>query len=94
MDQYDKGSVVHLFWEIRNYSDSLVDPSSQTLKYIDPTSTQTNIASSSISRDGTGSYHYDLPVNIPGMWWVRVETSGTNQGVAEYRFEVRATRFV
>lgn len=88
-----KGDTVHLYWSvINNASGALVNPSSQTLKYIDPTGAQTNIANSSIVTDSTGNFHYDLSVTIPGMWWVRVETTTPN-GESEYRFEVQGTLF-
>lgn len=98
MDQYGKGDVVHIYWTVTNTpSGTLTDPSTQTLKYIDPTATQTNVVysggSSGIVRDGTGAFHFDLIVNIPGMWYVRIETSAP-QGEAEYHFEVSATRFI
>lgn len=98
MDQYGKGDTVHIYWTVTNTpSGVLIDPTTQTFKYIDPTGAQTNVVYSGgaagIIRDSLGSYHYDLAVNIPGMWWTRVETGGSNIGQAEYRFEVRATRF-
>jgi hypothetical protein len=99
VDQFGKGDVVHITWTLRNNASGvLVDASEQIFKFIDPTSTQTNITYTDgvlgIVHDGTGSYYYDLPVGIPGMWWTRIEVGGSNQGEAEYRFEVRATRFV
>lgn len=86
-------------WSItNNASGVLVDSTAQTFKYIDPsTGLQVNVpytdGLSGIVHDSTGNYHYDLAVNTPGMWWTRIENTGANQGEAEYRFEVRATRF-
>lgn len=84
---------MHLYWQVVNSSSgALVNPSSQTLKYIDPNGAQTNVANSSIVTDSTGNFHYDLYVNIPGMWWARLETT-TPTGQSEYRFEVQGTIF-
>lgn len=97
MDQFLKGEVVRLAWTLQNTQGSLVDNPTQTLKYIDPTSLQTNAVYTDgtvgIIHDTLGTYHYDLPVSIAGMWWIRLETGSSNQGVQEYQFEVKGTRF-
>lgn len=98
MDQYGQGDVVHVMWTLtNNTSGVLVNSTSQTFKYIDPTGVQTNVVYTDgvngIVIDGLGNYHYDLPVSKAGMWWTRVEIGPPNQGEGEYRFEVRATRF-
>jgi hypothetical protein len=88
--QFVKGEVAHLTLEVTNLLGAFVDPAALTLTVLKPDATTTTLAT---ARDSVGKYSADLPLDLSGAYSYRWQSSGTNQGVGEGSFFVRAQQF-
>lgn len=73
------GDIARLTLTVADDSGNLSDPSTVALTIQSPTGTM----QASPVRDGVGLYHYDLPLDVPGSYLYRWETSGGVAGVVE-----------
>jgi hypothetical protein len=87
---YDRGDVVRLSANFTDMSDNAADPDSVTLRVKQPDATVTVYVypGGDIVKDGTGQYHYDLPIADSGDWYYRYEGTGAVQAAAENLFHV------
>lgn len=71
---YDEGDVARISNTFYNFSNVATNPTSVVLRVLDPAGTTTTPSPTS---DGSGVYHYDLTLNLPGKWYYRWEGTGT-----------------
>jgi hypothetical protein len=67
--------------------------SALTLRYKDPTGTETDIPLSSMSNPSLGVYSYALEVLTPGRWKYRFEATGSVIAACENSFIVNSSPF-
>jgi hypothetical protein len=91
---YDVGDVVRATASFK-VGGVLTDPSTITFKYKNPTGTiATKLYSlGEVTKDSTGIFHYDLPVDAAGTWYYRWSSTGTAAGAAEVQMQVRESEF-
>jgi uncharacterized protein YfaS (alpha-2-macroglobulin family) len=89
---YDVGDVVRLAVAV-GVAGVPTDPGAITLYVQPPSGALDTIAGGTLTHDGTGAYHYDLPINAPGHWQYRFVTTGTGAAAEESDFWVRTPAF-
>lgn len=82
MSNFIVGDVVRLSVSVADVTGALSDPSSLALVIKSPSGSSAT-HTSDIVKDSVGNYHFDLPLDLPGSYGFRWQSTGTNQGVAE-----------
>lgn len=91
MSTYDKGDLLRVSASFTDEDGDPVDPTTVTVKAKIGTTVTSYVygADSEVVKDETGEYHADLDLDTSGIWWVRVESTGTGQAAAESSFRVK-----
>lgn len=93
---YDKGDAVRCSATFKNSSNVVVDPTTVTFKYKDPSGNITPLVYGTdvaVVKDSTGNYHVDVNADKSGTWFYRFESTGTGQAAEEGTFEVAESHF-
>lgn len=94
VDVRDEGDVETVIATFRDENGTLVDPSTVTLKVLDPSgNTDTYTYSASITRDSLGVFSKDLTWDEPGEWHGEWISTGTGAGVEKFQRRVTPSRF-
>jgi len=96
MDYFDKGDVIRLSAAFTNQSGIAVDPTAVVYKIRDPsgnTETLTYGVDSEVVQESSGNYYVDQDGDEAGLWWWRVEATGTGQCAEEASFRVNESEF-
>lgn len=90
MNSHDIGDVVRISGTFRDFASALTDPTTVALVYRkgDGTTGTVTWAAAQVVRDSPGVFHYDLPVDVSGIWHYRWETTGTVQAAEPGAFSV------
>jgi hypothetical protein len=94
MSDYIEGQLVRLSAAFTDAAGAAADPTTVTLKYLPAsapgatTTTLTYPEDTEIVKDSTGNYHYDLPLDDPGAWVWRWESTGDAQAATQGEFSV------
>jgi hypothetical protein len=94
-DAYDEGELVACQVTFTNTaSGAAVDPTTVTIKVRDPNGTLTTYtyAGDTITKVAVGVYKVEVPASIPGTWYYRAESTGS-QSAKEAQFFVRPSKF-
>lgn len=86
---YYPGSGVLLSVTFTDSDNAEVDPDTVSLKLTDPDGVAQTITGGSITRDGTGLYHYSFTVDTAGEWFYEWTGAGTLAVVNLGSFVVR-----
>lgn len=92
MATYDIGDIVRISASFKNSASSLIDPTSASMLYKDPSGSKTSLVyavDAALVKDNTGLYHVDLTIDESGRWYTRWSSSGTGQATEESFFDVR-----
>ena len=82
MLEFLQGQVVRLSGQVTDITGVLADPSSMVLKVKTPDGITTSY-STTLIHDGSGLYHYDLPLTQAGEHYYRWEATGVDQGAVQ-----------
>lgn len=88
--EVDVGDKVRMSVEFRDLDGALADPDTVTAKSKDPSG---NVTTISATKDGTGIYHADIPVDEAGDWYARMAGTGAVEAAFEGKFVARPTQF-
>src|SRR5688572_22094138 len=92
---HHKNDFVRVTATFTNVDGDLVDPTTITLKVLDPsgnTDTYT-FAGGTVSKDSTGSYYKDVTVDEAGRWLAWWESTGSGQGGEPTQWTVEGNPF-
>lgn len=96
---YDRGDGVRLIARFDDNASPVtpIDPTTVTLRIKQPNSSVITSyvygVDADMKKDETGVYHYDLLMDIVGVWWIRWEGSGPVPTVEEMPITVRPSNF-
>ena len=93
MGTYEVGEVVRVTLVI-TVSGVATDPTDLNLYIKDPSGNISSVTKSSLSKDDTGTYYYDIPSDESGVWRCRWEGTGTAAGAAEHWWKIRGQQVV
>ena len=91
---YDIGDVVRCIGTI-TASGTAVDPGTVIGKYINPAgsvTTYTNGVDAEMVKSATGIYYFDVSILTEGVYYYRIEGTGTNATAQEGSFLVRGSQ--
>lgn len=93
---YDIGDLVRVSGAFVNTAEVATDPTALKLAIRTPSGVETVLVSgvdAAIVHDGTGAYHYDLPITESGSWHYRWIATGAVTAAEEGTIKVRASQF-
>ncbi|MGE3622492.1 MAG: hypothetical protein AB7H77_01280 [Bdellovibrionales bacterium] len=86
---YDRGDLVRLSAGFADIDGTPGDPSTVTLRVKKPDATVTvHTYPGDVTKSGTGTYYFDLPLTDSGDWYYRFEGTGAVQAAGEQGFHV------
>lgn len=98
MNSYDRGDTTRLSLNPKDDAGADADPATVRLlirkPYTDPIVHTYPGGDGAIQRDSVGHYHADVPLDAPGVWRVRWETTGNPQLSESDLLYVRSDSFV
>ena len=87
---YDVGDQPRITGTFRDLAAALADPTTVVGKVKDPSG---NITTPTVTKDSTGIYRMDIPLDEQGRWYYRMEGIGTLIAASEGSFTARPTQF-
>lgn len=92
---YDRGDVVRLSSAFTDINGTAADPSGVTLRLKQPDATVSVYSyPGTLSKDGTGVYHYDVSILQSGDYFYRFEGTGAVQAASESVFHVYKSNII
>lgn len=93
MNMYDAGNMVTITTTFTNASGVAVNPSSVTLRVMDPNNIETDYMLGTLTNPTTGVFSQNVTVLTSGIWRYRWEATGTLVAASDSSFIVSATPF-
>ena len=94
---YHIGDPVRVSGVFKDFSDNLADPTTVTLRVLDPSGNETSYSTddspNTVEKTSTGNYYVDVPVSERGDWRYRWEAAGNIQGAEPGQFVVAPSYF-
>lgn len=93
---YDKSDVVRCSGAFTDADGVAADPTTVTFWWQTPAGVESSYVYSTddeLVKDSTGNYHVDLTIDEDGVWYHRLEGTGTNAAGAEMYFDIRKSEF-
>lgn len=95
MSGYDVGDRVRLTADFTDLDEQPVDPDTVTCMVRDPSAAETayTYAGGQVVRTDPGAYRLEVDLDLPGVWWIRWQSSGAGRAAEETSLLVRASQF-
>lgn len=93
MKSYPWGHTIKIQVEFRNEAGVLTNPTTTTLKTIDPAGVLVTYAQAALTNPSTGKWNKSVLANKEGIWHWRWEGTGAVDAVDEGSFEMLKTQF-